>query len=234
MRGEDRRLGGVALLVPVIAVALLFLALAKAPGIDDSAPVPSATGRGEKAASGDPGGDEAGVGARQDGSQREERAAQAEGAGGPVDPAGPVGTAGADRAFARHPPFMLPASLHPRGYEQGSHIETWRAVSDEPCRDVARDLLLELRGSGMRLVKADYLDLFGEAWGCTLEDGGEASLVITLIPERPLSQRSASNPLCMTLIRTGVPELELQGDATGKIQQPSGLLEAGRACEPAW
>jgi hypothetical protein len=129
-----------------------------------------------------------------------------------------MGTAGVDRAFTCRPPFPFPASLHPRGYERGSRIETWRAVSDEPCRDVARELLLELRDSGMRLVKAEYLDLFGEAWGCTLEDGDEASLTITLIPKKPLSQRSAANPLCMTLIRIGVPDLELQGDVRGKIQ----------------
>jgi hypothetical protein len=117
----------------------------------------------------------------------------------------------ADQGFSRVPPFVFPASLRPQGYEQGRYTETWRAVSNESCRDIARELLLQLRGSGMELVEAGYLDLFGEAWGCTLEDAGEASITIVLIPERPFSQRSTSNPLRMTLIRTTVPTQDVSG-----------------------
>ncbi|MDR1082824.1 MAG: hypothetical protein LBL27_03025, partial [Coriobacteriales bacterium] len=110
------------------------------------------------------------------------------------------------QAISRTPPFELPVSLRPRGYEKRRHTETWKAVSDDSCAEVARELLIKLRDSGMTLVKADYLDLFGEAWGCTLEERGEASITITLVPEQPFGQRSTSNPLCMTLIRTAVPE----------------------------
>jgi hypothetical protein len=114
-----------------------------------------------------------------------------------------------DRAFTQALPITLPASLRPRGYEKGTHIETWRAISDASCRDVARELLLELRTSDMRLVEANYLDLSGEAWGCTLEDEGRASVTVVLIAKRPFGKRDASNPLCMTLIRTAVPEYDL-------------------------
>jgi hypothetical protein len=120
------------------------------------------------------------------------------------------------RVFIQNPPFVLPASLQPRGYEKGSGIETWKAVSDGSCRDVARDLLLRLRDSGMELVEAGYLDLFGEAWGCVLEDNGEASLTIVLIPEEPFRQRGASNLLRMTMIRTAVPQQDLLAQGTGK------------------
>ncbi|MDR1013578.1 MAG: hypothetical protein LBL86_01175 [Coriobacteriales bacterium] len=111
-----------------------------------------------------------------------------------------------DRLFSRPPPFALPASLRPRGYEKGTYVETWRAVSDGSCREVARELLLRLRESGMELVEADYLDLFGEAWGCVLRDHGEASLSITLVPERLLRERDGSNPLRMTLVRTAASQ----------------------------
>jgi hypothetical protein len=129
------------------------------------------------------------------------------------------GSAEMDRVFSRVPPITLPSSLRPQGYEQGQYIETWRAVSDEPCSSVARELLLEFRDSGMSLVKADYLDLFGEAWGCTLEDGGEASVTVTLIPERPFSQRGESNLLQLTLIRIGVPTQESWAGSTRGEEQ---------------
>jgi hypothetical protein len=112
---------------------------------------------------------------------------------------------GGGRPFAQPPPFALPSSLQPQGYEKGTYVETWRAASDEPCRDLARELLLRLRESGMELVKADYLDLFGEAWGCVLKEQGEASLSITLVPEGLLRGRDGSNPLRMTLTRTVPP-----------------------------
>jgi hypothetical protein len=116
-----------------------------------------------------------------------------------------------EKPFTRDPPFALPASLRPQGYTQGRDIETWRAVSDASCRDVAREILVKLRSTGMELKEAGYLDLFGEAWGCTLEDHGEASVTVTLIPENPFSQRNSSNPLRMTLIRIAVPELGMPG-----------------------
>jgi hypothetical protein len=116
-----------------------------------------------------------------------------------------------EKLFTRDPPFMLPASLQAQGYTQGRDIETWRAVSDSSCRDVAREILVQLRSTGMELKESGYLDLFGEAWGCTLEDHGEASITVTLIPEKPFNQRSISNPLCMTLIRTAVPKLNMPG-----------------------
>jgi hypothetical protein len=117
----------------------------------------------------------------------------------------------AEKPFTRDPPITLPASLRAQGYTQGRDIETWRAVSDSSCRDVAREILIKLSSTGMELKEVGYLDLFGEAWGCTLEDHGEASVTVTLIPEKPFSQRSASNPLRMTLIRTAVPELGMPG-----------------------
>jgi hypothetical protein len=127
-----------------------------------------------------------------------------------------TGSKGGVGVFIKSPPFVLPASLQPRAYEKGNSIETWEAVSDGSCRDVARDLLLRLRGSGMELVEAGYLDLFGEAWGCVLEDNGEASLAIVLIPEEPFRQRGASNLLRMTMIRTAVPQQDLSAQGTGK------------------
>jgi hypothetical protein len=118
--------------------------------------------------------------------------------------------------FTQSPPFVLPASLQPRAYEKGNSIETWEAVSEGSCRDVARDLLLRLRDSGMKLVEAGYLDLFGEAWGCALEDNGEASLTIVLVPEEPFKQRGASNLLRMIMIRTAVPQQDLSAQGTEK------------------
>jgi hypothetical protein len=115
------------------------------------------------------------------------------------------------QAFSQPPPFSLPPSLQPQGYEAGRYVESWRAVSDEPCRDVAKDLLTELRSSGFELVEAGYLDLFGEAWGCTLKGDGAASLTITLIPARPLQRRSADNPLQMVLVWAAMPQ-QLQSE----------------------
>jgi hypothetical protein len=109
-------------------------------------------------------------------------------------------------------------SLRPDGYSEGEYTETWWAVSEASCREVARSLLIELRDSGMELVKADYLDLFGEAWGCTLKDGEEASLTVVLVPKKPFRQRNASNPLRMTLTRTATPELDLSTEVVGEGQ----------------
>jgi hypothetical protein len=79
----------------------------------------------------------------------------------------------------------------------------------------------------MRLVEAGYLDLSGEAWGCTLEDDGEASLIITLIPEKPFRQRSAANPLRMTLIRTAVPQQDIFPQETAQETVQETAQETG-------
>ncbi|MDR0347244.1 MAG: hypothetical protein LBH56_02590 [Coriobacteriales bacterium] len=110
-----------------------------------------------------------------------------------------------DGTFLCAPPVPLPPSLRPHGYTRGTNIETWKARGEASCKDVAKELLLELQRSGMKLVEAGYLDLYGEAWGCTLDERGEASLVIMLIPEKPLALRSETNQLCVTVIRTSLP-----------------------------
>ncbi|MDR0350915.1 MAG: hypothetical protein LBH64_05115 [Coriobacteriales bacterium] len=130
-------------------------------------------------------------------------------------------------AFSQEPPVALPSSLRPRGYERGAQSEAWRAVSDAPCGELARELLLGFRASGMRLVKADYLDLFGEAWGCVLEEEGRASLVCSLIPERVLRERDDSNLLQVTLVRTALPAWAQAQAERGDEREGDRELEAG-------
>jgi hypothetical protein len=105
-------------------------------------------------------------------------------------------------------PVKLPVDAGSIRSSRGVGIEYWRAFSERSSRDVARDLLLDLQSGENKLVRADFLDLSGESWGCTVLTPEEESLVISLIPERLGSPRNENNRLAITVVRIAKPELE--------------------------
>jgi hypothetical protein len=80
-------------------------------------------------------------------------------------------------------------------------------LSAESCTELAREILFQLRDAGTELVKAGYLDLSGEAWGCTVACVDGSSLIVTLIPQALGQARSESNPLRVSVVHILVPEL---------------------------
>jgi hypothetical protein len=105
-------------------------------------------------------------------------------------------------------PVDLPIDASQIRSHAGEGIEYWRAFSESGSREVARDLLLSLQEGGNKLVRADFLDLSGEAWGCAVLTPDEESLIISLIPERLGSPRNADNKLAISVIRIAKPEFE--------------------------
>jgi hypothetical protein len=67
-------------------------------------------------------------------------------------------------------------------------------------------LLYALRDGGFELVEAGYMDLLGQAWGCTVQGGQGESLVIALRPAVAGAARCSSNPLQATIIRIGMAD----------------------------
>jgi hypothetical protein len=104
-------------------------------------------------------------------------------------------------------PVSLSSDYRGLSYSRGAAIERWQGTSDLSCPDAARDLLLTLQGEGFELVKAGYLDLSGEAWGCTVKTEDGESLVVSLVPEVLGSARDEQNRLVLTVVRIGTPDI---------------------------
>ncbi|MDR2586660.1 MAG: hypothetical protein LBC23_00180 [Coriobacteriales bacterium] len=104
-------------------------------------------------------------------------------------------------------PVPLPPDYHAVAYKRGVTVERWQASSAMSCRDAARELLLILQEEGFELVKAGYLDVSGEIWGCTVKTSEGASLVISLVPKSLGALRDEQNKLTLTIVRITSPEI---------------------------
>jgi hypothetical protein len=104
-------------------------------------------------------------------------------------------------------PVAFPSGCTSMQVHRGANLESWQALSERDCRDVAREVLLELRNEGYELVRADFLDLSGESWGCAVKTVSGESLIVSLIPERLGSPRSENNKLMVTVTHIVEPDL---------------------------
>jgi len=135
---------------------------------------------------------------------------------------GPVALEGSLVAAAALP-LALPAGCTLFDYQQNGSVEVWRATTQASCVDTAASLLANLEAGGGVLVQDGYLDLGGQAWGCTvrwpLAQDLDAALVVTLIPQTIGIGRSDSNLLVVSIMRISLPEQYL----------PEQYREAGHA-----
>jgi len=92
-------------------------------------------------------------------------------------------------------------------YQYGVTIEVWKTQTTASCQDYARELLLTLYAEGMTLVKADYLDLFGNNWGCVATSEMIGSLTVTVCTKSSAS--SGANVREVTVIRIMPVEIVL-------------------------
>jgi hypothetical protein len=58
------------------------------------------------------------------------------------------------------------------------------------------------------LGKADFLDLSGEAWGCTVKSPADDVYIIALTPERLGSLRDTNNRLKVNIVHVLKPPLQ--------------------------
>jgi len=114
-------------------------------------------------------------------------------------------------------PIRLPLDCVQLCYQQSVATESWYTYSTMGCREAARELLLGLEEDGFVLVKAEFLDLTKEAWGCVVKSEGDRVFIVTLIPEsKSISSKSPgeANKLVITVIHIKTPEIELMGSDT--------------------
>ena len=105
-------------------------------------------------------------------------------------------------------PVRMPRDCVRIEYRQGKSVESWHGYSTSDCRSVAREMLMGLEEDGFELVKAGFLDLSGDAWGCTVKTPGNGSLVISLIPERLGESSGKNNRLSITIVHMKALEIE--------------------------
>lgn len=106
-------------------------------------------------------------------------------------------------------PVRLPPECIRTTHTQRAVSESWRATSMRQCCDVARDILLNLQEDGFELVKAGFLDISGEAWGCTVVSAQGETMVITLVPQTLGLGIGQDNRLQITITHIGVPGPEV-------------------------
>jgi hypothetical protein len=128
-------------------------------------------------------------------------------AGGGVSGGGPgqLADEAAEEADFGRCPISLGSLWRNVRHEDSGSIERWTAEADSSCQDAARELLLSLRDAGFELARAGYMDMAGEAWGCSVAYGGSEALVITLMPADMRAARSSGNPLRITVARICAP-----------------------------
>ena len=105
-------------------------------------------------------------------------------------------------------PIRLPSDFRGTSYSQGPATESWRGYSALDCRKAAREVLLGLKEDGFQLIRAEFLDLSKEAWGCTALSQTEGTLVISLIPEKFVVSSGSTNRLVITVVRIKALDLE--------------------------
>ena len=115
-------------------------------------------------------------------------------------------------------PVRMPVDCARLEYREGRNVESWHGYTASDCRRVAREMLLGLEEDGFELVKAGFLDLSGNAWGCTAKTQHNSSLVISLIPERLGASNGKNNRLLITVVHMKALEAE----------HLDGVFEAGR------
>ncbi|MDR2671940.1 MAG: hypothetical protein LBC35_01310 [Coriobacteriales bacterium] len=98
-------------------------------------------------------------------------------------------------------PVDLPVEHATINYNRNIATESWEFASSLPCAQYALTVLQSLRGSGVELVHAGYLDMVGESWGCAVDGGPERSLAIVLLPQNIFAPRDVDNELKVTVIR---------------------------------
>jgi hypothetical protein len=103
-------------------------------------------------------------------------------------------------------PVPLGPGWRHAGEERGRYTEQWQATGDVDWVAAARDLLLAMRDGEFELIESGYLDLRGDAWGCTVRDPQGRTFVVTLMPELPLVGRGEGNPLKLTITRFDEPD----------------------------
>ena len=121
-------------------------------------------------------------------------------------------------------PLMVPESISSLSYQEGNLCESWKGYSQQSCSSVARELLLALEASGAQLAHSGYLDLSGEAWGCSAKGEQSESLTVTLIPQLLGTVRNEGNQLCLTIVHIKAPDLgsdfaKHQGSAAASLDE---------------
>ena len=109
-------------------------------------------------------------------------------------------------------PVNLPSDCVGVTHTQGRTQESWHTSSAWDCCYVAREILLGLQEDGYELIKADFLDLSEDAWGCTVQSTEGEVLIIALIPQSLGKDVSPNNRLMITVTHIKVPDSqELEG-----------------------
>lgn len=97
-------------------------------------------------------------------------------------------------------PFTLSDTTAITNYQCSQTLESWQLLSSKSCADYALSVLEDLRTQDLELVKAGFMDISGESWGCVFIGAQGQSLAVTLIPERPFSSRSDKNLLVVSML----------------------------------
>ena len=105
-------------------------------------------------------------------------------------------------------PIRLPKGCFHLRYQQGIATESWYGYSSLDCRTAAAELLQNLEDDGFMLVKASFLNLSKEAWGCTVKSPDDSVFIITLIPAKKSTYNNPGNRLDVTVVHIRKPEVE--------------------------
>ncbi|MDR2197759.1 MAG: hypothetical protein LBO07_07365 [Coriobacteriales bacterium] len=168
-------------------------------GMEDNREASDKTASGAGAAGDGAGAAEDGVGASRDAD-----------VGGTVSrdaDAGDTSSVPGSASFAMTPcPVAMPPDTTALEYQRTSTTERWRGLSEGGCEEVARGILQNLQAAGVELVTAGYLDLSGEAWGCTVACADGSSQVISLVPQALGQGRNENNRLQISVVRISPPK----------------------------
>ena len=106
-------------------------------------------------------------------------------------------------------PVRLPADYRFVEFWQGTATESWLGYSDLECRAAAGELLTSLKEDGFMLVKAGFLDLSKEAWGCVVQAEDNSAFIIALVPEKKSfsgNMSGSGGALKVTVVHIKTPE----------------------------
>ncbi|HBT94666.1 MAG TPA: hypothetical protein DEB24_00430 [Coriobacteriia bacterium] len=104
-------------------------------------------------------------------------------------------------------PLRLPDCEELR-HSRGTGTESWRTVVDAGCREYAEALLIQLRDDGFLLAQSGYMDLYGQAWGCTVKNAEDDVYIITLIPDKVGANRNSDNGLQVNVVHVFEPKFQ--------------------------
>ncbi len=95
-------------------------------------------------------------------------------------------------------------------YFKGVGIESWKTKSNIPAKEVATELLEELREQRFSLIKADYLGIYGDSWGCTVKSSEDEAYVISLMSNDSEANASGEYELNINIVHILKPAQEPQ------------------------